>query len=154
MLVTFGGSLPVEATRGLAADLILSVVGVVGLLTLRRFRWAFEQALPKRLHGHYFRLEHGVIDSFHRVPLLVALSVTRWVMEGGALYATAAAVGGQVSVAGALLVALAVSLLTAVPITPAGLGFTEAGMVLMLQWIELDIATATAVTLLFRLINY
>lgn len=52
------------------------------------------------------------------------------------------------------MVALTASLLSAVPITPAGLGFTEAGMVLLLQWLGLDAATATAVTLLFRVINY
>jgi uncharacterized protein (TIRG00374 family) len=52
------------------------------------------------------------------------------------------------------VVALAASLLSTVPITPAGLGFAEAGMVVMLGWLGLDVATATAATLLFRIINY
>ena len=46
------------------------------------------------------------------------------------------------------------SLLTAVPITPAGLGFAEAGMLVMLGWLGLDAPTATVITLLFRIINY
>jgi hypothetical protein len=155
VLVVFGDSLPTEALQALAAGLILSVLGVVGVVTMRRFRWAFERIVPKSLHAHYYRLEHGVVGSFGgRLPLLVALSVAGWVLEGAALYATAAAVGAPVSVAGALVVALAASLLTAVPITPAGLGFTEAGMVVMLGWLGLDVATATAATLLFRIINY
>lgn len=62
--------------------------------------------------------------------------------------------GAPVPVAGALVVALAASLLSTVPVTPAGLGFTEAGMVIMLQWLGLDLPTATAVTFLFRVINY
>src|ERR687889_132965 len=127
VLIVFHGSLPTETAQALAAGLIISTIGVVGLLAMRRFRWAFERILPKRLHAHYSRLEHGVIDSFRRLPLLVALSAAGWVLEGAALYAVAAAVGAPVSVAGALVVALAASLLTAVPITPAGLGFTEAG---------------------------
>src|SRR5215207_8623608 len=147
VLVVFGHSLPTGALQGLAAGLILSVIGIVGLLAMRRFRWAFEQILPERLHAFYARLEHGVVDSFRRLPLLVALSVAGWVLEG-------AAVGGPVSVAGALVVALAASLLTAVPITPAGLGFTEVGMVVMLGWLGVDVTTATGITLLFRLINY
>ena len=57
-------------------------------------------------------------------------------------------------VAGALVVALAASLLSTVPIAPAGLGFTEAGMVVLLGWLGLDLSAATAVTLLFRIINY
>ena len=155
VLFVFGGSLPPEAAWALAAGLVLSGVGIVGLLSMRRFRWAFERVLPGRLYSHCARLEHGVVDSFRgRLPLLVALSVAGWVLEGAALYATAAAVGVPVSVAGALVVALAASLLSMVPITPAGLGFTQAGMVVMLGWLGLDFATATAATLLFRGINY
>ena len=154
VLVVFHGSLPTEAAQALAAGIILSAVGVICLLAMRRFRWAFERILPKRLHGHYSRLEHGVIDSFRRLPLLVALSAAGWVLEGAGLYAVAAAVGAPVSIAGALVVALAASLLTAGPFTPAGRGVTEAGMVFMLGWLGLDVTTATAVTLLFRLINY
>ena len=154
-LVVFGGSLPAEAAWALAAGLILSAVGVAGLLAMWRFRGAFERVLPGRLHAHYSRLEHGVVDSFRgRLPWLVALSVAGWLLEGAALYATAAAVGVPVSMAGALVVALAASLLSTVPITPAGLGFAEAGMVVMLGWLGLDSAAATAVTLLFRGINY
>src|ERR671917_389417 len=143
VLVVFGGSLPAEAAQALAAGLILSVIGVVGLLSMRRFRWVFERILPKRFHAHYRRLEHGAVDSFGRLPLLVVLSVAGWILEGAALYATAAAVGAPVSVAGALVVALAASLLTTVPITPAGLGFSEAGQVGMLGWLWLDVSTAT-----------
>src|SRR5215216_3217038 len=154
VLVVFGHSLPTGALQGLAAGLILSVVGTVGLLAMRRFRRAFEQILPERLHAFYTRLEHGAVDSFRRLPLLVALSVVGVVLERTALYAVVAAVGAPVSVAGALVVALAASLLTAVPITPAGLGFTEVGMVVMLGWLGVDVTTATVATLLFRLINY
>ena len=45
-------------------------------------------------------------------------------------------------------------MLTAIPITPSGLGLTEAGMVLLLGRLGLDAGTAGAVTLLVRLINY
>jgi uncharacterized protein (TIRG00374 family) len=154
-LVIFHGTLPSEASQALVGGLVLSGIGIVALLAVRRFRWAFELVLPKRLHTHYFRLEHGVIGSFRsRLPLLVAYSAIGWVMEGMTLYTVAAAVGAPVSVAGALVVALAASLLTTVPITPSGLGFTEAGMLVMLGWLGLDVPTATAVTLFFRVINY
>jgi uncharacterized protein (TIRG00374 family) len=155
VLVVFGSWLPPEAAQALAAGLILSAVGVAGLLSLRRFGGAFEKVLPKRLRAHYSRLERGLTGSFRgRLPRLVALSVAGWVLEGAALYATAAAVGVPVSIAGALVVALAASLLSTVPITPAGLGFTEAGMMVLLGWLGLDLSSATAVTLLFRIINY
>jgi uncharacterized protein (TIRG00374 family) len=157
VLVVFGGSLPAEAARALAAGVVLAGMGVGGLLCLRRFGWAFEKVLPERLRAHYHRLEHGVVGSLRgrrSLALLTAYSVGGWVLEGTALYATAAAVGVPISVAGALVVALAASLLTTVPVTPAGLGFAEAGMLAMLQWLGLDAPTSTVITLLFRVINY
>ena len=154
VLVVFHGSLPAEVTRVLAIGLLLSVVGIVGLLSVRRLRGAVERVLPKRLHTHYARLEHGLVDSFGQLPMLLAYSIIGWLIEGATLYVTAAAVGAPISAAGALVVALAASLLTTVPFTPAGLGFTETGLVLMLGWLGLDVSTAGAVTLLFRLINY
>ncbi len=153
-LVVFGGSLPVEAVQALAAGVILSAVGVVGLLAMRGLRGAVERALPKRLHAYYARLEHGIVGSVRRLPLLLAYSVVGWAIEGLTLYITAAAVGAPISVAGALVVALIASLLTTVPFTPGGLGFTEAGMALLLQWLGVDAPSAAAVILLFRFINY
>ena len=50
--------------------------------------------------------------------------------------------------------ALVASLLTIVPFTPAGLGFTETGMVLVLTRLGLDPTAAGAVALLNRVINY
>ncbi len=155
VLVASYGTLPEEATGGLAVALILSAVGVAGLLGIRRLRWLTEKVLPKGLHAYYGRFEHGTIASFRRgVPLLVAYSTVAWAIEGLTLYLTAAAVGVQVSVSGTLLVALIASLLTTVPFTPAGLGFTEAGTAFMLQWLGLDTNSAVAVALLFRVINY
>src|ERR671918_483645 len=63
VLVVFGHSLPTGALQGLAAGLILSAVGIIGLLAMRRFRRAFERILPERLHAFYARLEHGAVDS-------------------------------------------------------------------------------------------
>ena len=121
---------------------------------MRRFRGVLERLVPKRFHAHYSSLTHGLVDSFRHLPLLVAYSALGWMLEGLTLYTTAAAVGTRVSIAGALVVALVGSLLTTVPFTPAGLGFTESGLVLLLGWLGVDAPTASAVTLLFRLINY
>jgi glycosyltransferase 2 family protein len=73
--------------------------------------------------------------------------------EGAALRATAAALGLAVSVAGALVAALAPWLLSTVPITPSGLGITEGGLV-VLGRLGPNVPTATGVTLLFRILKY
>ena len=154
VLLAFRGTLPAETTGALFAGLILSTIGVCAVLVMRRLRGVVERVLPLRLHAHVERFEHGAAGSFKRVPLLVAYSIAGWIVEGSALYLTAAAVGAPVSVAAALMVALVASLLTTVPFAPSGLGFTEAGTVLLLAWLGLDTDVAGAVVLLFRTINY
>ena len=155
VLLAFRGTLPPDATVALFAGLILSTTGVCGVLVMRRLRGVVvERVLPLRLHAHYERFEQGVAGSFKRVPLLVAYSAAGWIIEGSALYLTAAAVDAPVSVAAALMVALVASLLTTVPFAPAGMGFTEAGTVLLLTRLGLDTDAAGAVALLFRIINY
>lgn len=153
-LAVFHGALPPEATRALAGGALLSVIGVGGLLSMRRLRPVVERLLPERIHAHYARLERGVLGSFRRMPVLIGYSVVGWLIEGATLYLTAAAVGAPVSPAGAIMVALVASLLSTVPFTPAGLGVTEAGMVLVLGRLGVDPNTAGAVALLNRSINY
>jgi len=154
VLVVFHGTLPPEVALPLLIGVIASVLGILGLLSVRRFRRTLDQLVPERFRAYYTSLEHGLVDSFRHLPPLVVYSVIGWLLEGTTLYLTAAAVGTPVSVAGALVVALLGSLLTTIPFTPGGLGFTEAGLVLLLGWLGLDASTAGAVTLLFRLINY
>lgn len=142
------------ATRALVVGSILSAIGVCGLFAMRRFRGVIERSLPTCLHAHYERFERGTVDSFRSVPLLIAYSAVGWILEGLALYLTAAAVDAPISAIAALAVALIASLLTTVPFTPSGLGFTEAGTVLLLRWLGLEAEAAVAVAMLFRVINY
>jgi glycosyltransferase 2 family protein len=153
-LVAFQGKLPPEAERALAGGVILAAVGLVGLVSLRRLRPLVAWVLPARFLDHYIGFENGVVGSFKRVPLLVTYSLIGWLIEGLTLFLTAQSLGAHLSLVGAIVVALVASLLTTVPFTPAGLGVTEAGMILVLTRLGLDVNTAGAVALLNRVINY
>ncbi len=152
--IAFHGHLPPEAWRAAAVGLALTVVAAGGLLALGRVRSLVERVLPGRLRAGYGRLMEGVVGSFRRVPTLVAYSALGWALEGLTLYLVAWSVGSRLPIAGAVVAALVGSLLTIIPLTPSGLGLTEAGMVLLLGQLGMDIGTAGAVTLLVRLINY
>ncbi|MGN6360279.1 MAG: lysylphosphatidylglycerol synthase transmembrane domain-containing protein [Thermomicrobiales bacterium] len=153
-LAAFKGKLPPEAERALAGGIILAGVGLIGLVFLRRLRPLVAWVLPDRFLDHYIGFENGVVGSFKRVPLLVGYSLIGWLIEGLTLYLTAQSLGAHLTLVGAIVVALVASLLTTVPFTPAGLGVTEAGMVLVLTRLGLDVNTAGAVALLNRVINY
>jgi uncharacterized membrane protein YbhN (UPF0104 family) len=115
IIVAFQGTLPQETTGALLAGLALSVAGIVSLLFMRRLRRLVEWVLPRRFHRLYDRFEHGTVDSMRRVPLLVAYSAVGWALESTSLYLVAASVGAQVTVAGAMVVALIAALLAIVP---------------------------------------
>ena len=153
-LVAFRGALPQAVEFALLGGVAITAVGLGGLASLRRIRPFVRRLLPERIFGFYSNIETGVVGSFRRVPFLIVLSVIGWVIEGGTLYLTAAAVGVPLSVAGAIMAALASSLLSTIPFSPSGLGFTEAGTAVLLTSFGMAATPAAAVVILSRVINY
>ena len=153
-LRAFRGALPQALEFALLGGIGLTIVGLAGLASLPRIRPLVQRILPTRLFEFYSSLETGVVGSFRRVPFLIALSLLGWIIEGLTLYLTAAAVGVPLSVAGAVIAALASSLLSTIPLSPSGLGFTESGTVLLLTSFGMAATPAAAVVLLSRVINY
>lgn len=154
VFAAFRGVLPTGAEQALIGGVALAAIGLLGLASLPRLRPLIERLLPERLFRHYAGVESGLVGSLRRLPQLTGYSVAGWLIEGTTLYLTATALGAHLSIVGAIVVALVASLLTTIPFTPAGLGFTEAGMVLILKQLGLDDTTAGAVALLNRVINY
>jgi glycosyltransferase 2 family protein len=152
--VAFHGALPATAERLVALGLALPLVGVVGLRNLRRLRPLVAAVLPARARPHYGRLEAGIVGSFRRIPSLLALTTAGWIGECGACFLVARAVGTPLAPAAAATVALVAALLTTVPVTPAGLGIADAGMVVTMTRLGLDPNAAAAVALLVRLVPY
>lgn len=153
-LIAFRGALPQAVEFALLGGVAITGVGLAGMASLRRLRPVVERFLPERLFGFYSNIESGVTGSFRRIPFLVLLSVIGWMIEGVTLYLTAAAVGVPLSMAGAIMAALASSLLSTIPFSPSGLGFTESGTVLLLTSFGMETTPAAAVVLLSRVINY
>jgi len=141
----------------------LVVVGLlaVALFTMRNFgrRVISALPLPHRVIEFYDRFEQGVFGALKRsqLPSLGALSVAIWMTEALRLYFVVLAFGFpdvELGVSGAVFVALIGSLLTAVPLSPAGLGIVEAGIVGVLTLVyQVPLPEATAIALLDRAIS-
>ena len=154
VFVAFRGSLPPEAESALIGGVILAAVGLIGLASLRHLRPLIARVLPERLFRHYHGIESGIIGSLKGIPQLTGFSIAGWMIEALTLWLTARSLDAPLSIIGAMVVALVASLLTTIPFTPAGLGFAESGMVLVLGRLGLDPNLAGAVALLNRVINY
>ncbi|MBA3778683.1 MAG: flippase-like domain-containing protein [Chloroflexi bacterium] len=135
---SFRTGLPPEVVIIFAAGLVFIGLLAVGLFTLRNFGRRLLMALPvpQRLHEFYDRFEEGVFSIDRRqVPRLALVTVAIWTTEALRLFFVVEALGFtgvHLGISGAFFVALAASLLTAVPITPAGIGFVEAAIVTIL----------------------
>lgn len=141
----------------------LIVVGALafGLFTMRNFGRRILTALPfpPRVTELYDRFEEGVFGAMaiHQLPFLGGLTGTIWMTEALRLFFVVQAFSFadvRVGVSGAVFVALIGSLLTAVPLSPAGLGIVEAGIVGVLTVAYgVPLAEATAIALLDRVIS-
>jgi hypothetical protein len=160
-LLGFGGRLPDVISQILGRSFLLVVVGVAGLLVMKGVRGFVRRILPTRLKSFYTRLEEGIFLSFKRFPLLLALTVIIWGMEGARLFFAARSLNLALDPPTTLFIALGAALLTTLPFTPAGLGFVESAIVAMLLLAGslglvqgMTESLALSVALLDRLVSY
>jgi uncharacterized membrane protein YbhN (UPF0104 family) len=152
--IVFGNRIPRVAASLFLFGGILAVSGIVGLLVLRRAEGLLERVVPERFAVQYRRLEEGIFGAFGRWPSLTGLTALIWTQEGLRVFFITRALGIHVSFWVTVFVALAASLLTTIPLTPAGLGAVETGIVGVLQWVGVDRNAAASVAVIDRVIGY
>jgi hypothetical protein len=115
--------------------------------------------LPHKVVDFYDRFEEGVFGSVGAkgLPLLGVLTVMIWMTEALRLYFVMRALGFadvDLGLSGAMFVALIGSLLTAIPLTPGGVGIVEGGMGLVLTKVfTASYSHAVAIVLVDRMIS-
>ena len=134
-----------------AGALLVAVVGGLGAMRLTH-HWVAPK-LPGRIERVYHRFHDGTMGSFDRLPLVFGLGVAGWMCEVGRLFFVVKALGASVAFGLVLFVPMANGLLSAIPLTPGGLGIVESGISGLLQ-IELTVEVALAVALVDRTISY
>jgi len=158
---SFRANLPPEVQVLLGIGVAVIVLLAAGLFTLRNFgrRLLALLPLPQRVSELYDRFEEGVFNSIgvRQLPRLGVLTGLVWGTEAARLWLVIAALGFtdvHLGISGTFFVALAASLLTAIPFTPAGVGVVEAGVVGILTVIySVDATSAAAIALVDRAIS-
>ncbi len=158
---SFRTGLPTEIQFVAALGVGTIVFLAVALLTLRNFgrRIITALPLPHRVLELYDKFEQGVFGAVagRQLPGLVGITILIWCTEGLRLWLVVQALGfpdANLGISGAFFVALIGSLLTAVPLSPAGLGLVEAGMVgVMVAAYSLPVTEATTIALVDRVIS-
>ena len=159
--VSFRTGLPPEVQIVFGAGLIFVLLLAAGLLTMRNFgrRIMTRLPLPHKILDFYDRFEEGVFASvgLRALPRLVVITGLVWATEATRLFLVVQALGlpdVHLGISGAFFIALSASLLTAIPITPAGLGFVEGAVVGLLTIIYgVPETEALAITIVDRTIS-
>lgn len=112
------------------AGLALLIVGGVAAMYYLAPKLARFFPREVRRIGRLFR--EGVLHSFRALPMAGPLTVAIWSLEAIRLFFVLTALGLELPLSGVVFVAVAVALLTTVPLTPAGFGFVEIAMVYVL----------------------
>ncbi|MGH2402606.1 MAG: lysylphosphatidylglycerol synthase transmembrane domain-containing protein [Candidatus Limnocylindria bacterium] len=133
----------------IAIGLILLIVGL-RVYGARIGRW-----LPTRIGELWERFHEGSTGALtvRSVPVILLLTIAIWVLEGARLYFVIRALGLPevgLGISASVFVALAAALLTAIPLTPAGFGFVEAGIIGVLSIYGVTQEPAAAVALVDR----
>ncbi|MEO8469665.1 MAG: lysylphosphatidylglycerol synthase transmembrane domain-containing protein [Chloroflexota bacterium] len=134
--VSFRSGLPREVQIVFAGGIVFVIALAIGLMTMRNFgrRIIVRLPIPERFVTLYDRFEEGVFASIglRALPSLILITGMIWATEATRLYLVVEALGladVHLGISGAFFIALSASLLTAIPITPAGLGFVEGAVV-------------------------
>ena len=135
-----------------AAIAILLILVVVGL---RFYGQHLSRWLPTRFGYLWDRFHEGSTGALtmRSVPVIGILTVFIWLLEGARLYFVIQALGLPevgLGISSSVFVALGAALLTAIPLTPAGFGFVEAGIIGILSLYGVSGEPAAAVALVDR----
>lgn len=131
---------------------LVLVAGLI-LLVMQVFWRGVSRLLPQRIRRAYVSFHEGTMRSFRTLPLVLLVGLLSWLSEVGRLYFVVRATGLEVGFGLIVFVAMANALLSAVPLTPGGLGIVETGIVGLLAW-ALPRESAVSIALLDRSISY
>jgi len=157
---SFRSGMPREVQIIFVLGFVLMGLLAVALFTLRNFgrRLLDIFPVPARVVDLYERFEEGVFGiGARQVPVIAIVTLAIWATEAGRLYLVIMALGFtdvHMGMSGVAFVAFSASLLTAIPLTPAGLGFVEGAVVGLLTAVyHVPTNQALAITVVDRAIS-
>lgn len=151
---TFGVKLDVKIRYLLFSGFFMTFLLISGILLMKHFGHRIRRLLPSRLGNIYGRFEEGTLDSIINIPLLICYTILIWLLEAGRLYFVTISLNFPIPIMLVIFIALSSSLLTTLPITPAGLGAVEVAIVGILLIFGINKNVAVSIAILDRLISY
>lgn len=155
MLMAFGHRLPPNLVVLITFGAALAGASVGALVFFRHLGPWIARFLPAKVRPYYDRLQEGVLLGLRgSLSSILLYSVMVWLLDGARFWLVAASLGVKFGVPLVVFIALAASLLSTVPFTPAGLGVVENSVITILLWVMNDVSLSASIALLDRVITY
>jgi glycosyltransferase 2 family protein len=137
---------------------IVAISLTIMLIVLRYGGHRLARFLPARIGDYWARFHEGSTGalSARSLPVILTITVFIWLLEGARLYFVIRALALPevgLGISASVFVALSAALLTAIPLTPAGFGFVEAGIIGVLALYGVTEEPAAAVALVDRAVS-
>jgi uncharacterized protein (TIRG00374 family) len=137
---------------------IVAIGLTIMLVVLRYGGRRLDRFMPARLGEYWTKFHEGSTGALgvRSLPIVLAITVFIWLLEGARLYFVIRALALPevgLGISASVFVALAAALLTAIPLTPAGFGFVEAGIIGVLALYGVTQEPAAAVALVDRALS-
>jgi uncharacterized protein (TIRG00374 family) len=134
---------------------VVAIGFVLMLVVLRVWGANIGRFLPARVAELWDRFHEGSTGALgmRSIPVILVITTAIWLLEGARLYFVIRALALPdvgLGISSSVFVALAAALLTAIPLTPAGFGFVEAGIIGVLYLYGVPQEPAAAVALVDR----
>ncbi|MEM2925314.1 MAG: lysylphosphatidylglycerol synthase transmembrane domain-containing protein [Methanocellales archaeon] len=154
--IAFDSAIPRDVILALEIASLLAFLLLAIWFLMKRKRSEIARALPWRVKELFFKFEEGSSQALipPAIPTALGYTLLIWLFESARLLFVILALGLKSSIAMVIFTALSASLLTSLPITPAGLGAVELAMVAMLGFAGLDSNSALSIAMLDRFISY
>jgi uncharacterized protein (TIRG00374 family) len=130
--VAFGRTILPDLNVLYVTGAALGLLIVLGLVALYAISPRIARFLPAEVRRISRLFREGVLHSFRGLPVAGPMTLLVWALETGRLLLVLLALGLYLPPSQVIFVAVAASLLTTVPLTPAGFGFVEIAMVYLL----------------------
>ena len=161
-LVCFAGRVPTQVMVILLAGLVMVFVIACALLAIKLFSPHIARRLPERYASIYTRFADATLLSFAKLPEVGVLTIVVWGLEAARFWAVCQCLGiTEIGISAIFFLALANSLLTTIPLTPAGAGIVEGTVVYVLVLLSnmgaiqtVDPSLAGSVAILDRVVSY
>jgi len=156
-VLLFKEKIPEQIAQSLEIGYVLLGLAIIGLVLLNLFKNHILRLIPDKLSIIFENLHNGIYDSFSNANTFVYVAVFTiiiWFLEAGRFFLVTRALGIDLNLPVIIFVVLAASFITAIPLTPAGLGAVEVSIVGILAIMGIDTAVGTSIALLDRVISY